>query len=110
MIEQHYGHLLPPHATRSRDILDAIWDVPISLAKSSCSTAASALIRWFGDQDRADMTPQAGCALPGGTASSMKYCSRVDLTASSRRSLCAVRYTAPSAARPLSHRARRGPS
>jgi integrase len=26
MIEQHYGHLLPPHATRSRDILDAIWD------------------------------------------------------------------------------------
>ena len=26
MIEQHYGHLLAPHATRSRDILDAIWD------------------------------------------------------------------------------------
>jgi integrase len=26
MIEQHYGHLLAPHATKSRDILDAIWD------------------------------------------------------------------------------------
>ena len=26
MIEQHYGHLLAPHASRSRDILDAIWD------------------------------------------------------------------------------------
>jgi integrase len=26
MIEQHYGHLLAPHAARSRDILDAIWD------------------------------------------------------------------------------------
>jgi hypothetical protein len=26
MIEHHYGHLLAPHATRSRDILDAIWD------------------------------------------------------------------------------------
>jgi hypothetical protein len=26
MIEAHYGHLLAPHATRSRDILDAIWD------------------------------------------------------------------------------------
>jgi hypothetical protein len=26
MIEQHYGHLLAPHATRSREILDAIWD------------------------------------------------------------------------------------
>jgi integrase len=26
MIEQHYGHLLAPHATRSRDILDAIWN------------------------------------------------------------------------------------
>jgi integrase len=25
MIEQHYGHLLAPHATKSRDILDAIW-------------------------------------------------------------------------------------
>ena len=25
MVEQHYGHLLAPHATRSRDILDAIW-------------------------------------------------------------------------------------
>lgn len=26
MIEQHYGHMLAAHATRSRDILDAIWD------------------------------------------------------------------------------------
>jgi integrase len=26
MIEQHYGHLLAPHATRSRDILDAAWN------------------------------------------------------------------------------------
>jgi integrase len=26
MIEAHYGHLLAPRATRSRDILDAIWD------------------------------------------------------------------------------------
>jgi hypothetical protein len=26
MIEQHYGHLLAPHATKSRDILDAVWD------------------------------------------------------------------------------------
>ena len=26
MIEQHYGHLLAPHAERSRLILDAIWD------------------------------------------------------------------------------------
>ena len=26
MIEQHYGHLLAPHANRSRDILDAIWE------------------------------------------------------------------------------------
>lgn len=26
MIEAHYGHLLAPHATRSREILDAIWD------------------------------------------------------------------------------------
>jgi hypothetical protein len=26
MIEQHYGHLLAPHANRSRDILDAIWN------------------------------------------------------------------------------------
>lgn len=26
MIEQHYGHLLAPHASRSRHILDQIWD------------------------------------------------------------------------------------
>ncbi len=26
MIEAHYGHLLAPHAERSRQILDAIWD------------------------------------------------------------------------------------
>lgn len=26
MIEQHYGHMLAAHATRSRDILDEIWD------------------------------------------------------------------------------------
>ena len=26
MIETHYGHLLAPHAERSRQILDAIWD------------------------------------------------------------------------------------
>jgi len=25
MIERHYGHLIAPHATRSCDILDAVW-------------------------------------------------------------------------------------